>query len=80
MALACARPGVPTHLFTGDSLFPAGVGRTSSDRDFRSLFADVSERVFDAYPDDTVVWPGHGLPTTLGAERPALPEWQQRGW
>ena len=80
VALACARPGVPAHLFTGDSLFPGGVGRTRSDRDFRSLFADVADRVFDAYPDDTVVWPGHGRPTTLGAERPALPQWRERGW
>ncbi len=70
----------PTQLFTGDSLFPGGVGRTRNDRDFRSLFGDVTERIFAVFPDDTVVWPGHGKPTTLGAERPHLEHWSARGW
>ncbi|MCX6482052.1 MAG: MBL fold metallo-hydrolase, partial [Mycobacterium sp.] len=30
--------------------------------------------------DDTVVYPGHGDDTALGAERPHLAEWEQRGW
>ena len=68
------------HLFTGDSLFPGGVGRTRNPRDFASLFGDVTDRIFGVYPDDTVVWPGHGAPTTLGAERPHLEEWRARGW
>ncbi|WP_454083680.1 MBL fold metallo-hydrolase [Georgenia sp. Marseille-Q6866] len=68
------------HLVTGDSLFPGGVGRTTSPADFTSLLDDVEERLFAVYPDDTVVWPGHGLPTTLGAERPQLAEWRRRGW
>ncbi|SDG71255.1 Glyoxylase, beta-lactamase superfamily II [Sinosporangium album] len=69
------------HLFTGDSLFPGGVGNTEGDpKRFTSLFADVSERIFDRLPDDTWVYPGHGKDTTLGAERPALPEWRARGW
>lgn len=80
VTVACGRPNAPVHLFTGDSLFPGGVGRTRHARDFRSLFADVVERIFDAYPDDTVVWPGHGKPTILAAERPHLPEWESRGW
>ncbi|MGW5728278.1 MBL fold metallo-hydrolase [Nocardia beijingensis] len=69
-----------THLFTGDSLFPGGVGRTTSPADFTSLFTDVSAKLFDRYPDDTVVYPGHGDDTTLGAERPSLPAWRDRGW
>lgn len=80
VALACSRPGSPTHLFTGDALFPGGVGRTRNERDFRSLLDDVVERVFSVFPDDTVVWPGHGRPTTLGAERPHLDHWRARGW
>lgn len=80
VAVACSGPGAPAQLFTGDSLFPGGVGRTTTAKAFRSLIGDVEERIFDAYPDDTVVWPGHGLPTTLGAERPQLPEWRARGW
>ena len=68
------------HLFTGDSLFPGGVGKTSSPANFTSLLDDVSERIFDRLPDATWVYPGHGADTTLGTERPALGEWRQRGW
>lgn len=68
------------HLFTGDSLFPGGVGRTTSPQDFTSLLDDVETRLFDRYPDDTLVWPGHGLPTTLGEERGQLGQWRARGW
>jgi len=74
-------PNGPAHIFSGDSLFPGGVGNTQKDpARFTSLLNDVSERLFDAYPDDTLVHPGHGLPTTLGAERPHLEEWRARGW
>lgn len=69
-----------THLFTGDSLFPGGVGRTTSPEDFTSLFTDVTAKLFDRYPDNTVVYPGHGDDTTLGTERPHLADWQARGW
>jgi len=65
----------------GHSLFPGGVGNTGGDPErFESLFTDVVERVFDVLPDDTVVHPGHGAPTTLGAERPSLGSWRDRGW
>jgi glyoxylase-like metal-dependent hydrolase (beta-lactamase superfamily II) len=74
-----AQPG-RVHLFTGDSLFPGGVGKTPDASAFASLIDDVEERLFACYPDDTVVWPGHGKPTTLGAERPQLPVWRTRGW
>ena len=40
----------------------------------------MTSRVFDVYGDATVVYPGHGDDTTLGAERPSLEEWSQRGW
>ena len=74
-------PDGPAHIFSGDSLFPGGVGNTQNDPSrFTSLLNDVSERLFDAYPDETLVHPGHGLPTTLGAERPHLDEWRARGW
>ncbi len=68
------------HLFTGDSLFPGGPGRTTSPEDFASLMGDLESRVFDQLPDETWVYPGHGDDTTLGAERPSLPEWRGRGW
>ncbi|MDR2379290.1 MAG: MBL fold metallo-hydrolase [Bifidobacteriaceae bacterium] len=81
IALAYQEDGQPAHLFTGDSLFPGGVGNTDRDPGrFNRLMADVTERVFDLYPDDAIVHPGHGAPTTLGAERPHLDEWRERGW
>ena len=71
--------GVP-HLFTGDSLFPGGVGKTRSPGDFTSLIDDVEQRIFSELPDDTWFYPGHGDDSTLGAERPHLAEWRARGW
>jgi glyoxylase-like metal-dependent hydrolase (beta-lactamase superfamily II) len=68
------------HLFTGDSLFPGGVGRTNSPADFTSLLTDVTERLFGPLSDATWVYPGHGNDTTLGTERPHLDEWRARGW
>lgn len=80
VALVYDDPDGPTHLFTGDSLFPGGVGRTTSPADFDSLFGGVVSRIFDVLPDETWVYPGHGKDTTLGVERPALPQWRERGW
>lgn len=75
-----ADAGERVLLFTGDSLFPGGVGKTNSPQDFEQLFADVSERIFDRFDDNTLVLPGHGDSTTLGKERPHLAEWRERGW
>lgn len=82
VALALSGPatGGVVHLFTGDCLFPGGVGKTWRDGDFERLLDDVTRKLFDALPDDTVVYPGHGDDTTLGAERPHLAEWRERGW
>jgi len=81
IALLYRDPEGVGHLFTGDSLFPGGVGNTQKDpARFASLFADVTERLFAELPDDTWIYPGHGKDTTLGAQRPHLPEWQSRGW
>ncbi|MEV6377632.1 MBL fold metallo-hydrolase [Micromonospora musae] len=72
--------GVP-HLFTGDSLFPGGVGNTDKDPErFSALIDDVERKLFDRLPDETWFYPGHGKDSTLGAERPALPQWRARGW
>lgn len=70
-----------TLIFSGDSLFPGGVGNTGNDpARFGALLDDVQERLFNVYGDATHVLPGHGDSTTLGAERPALPAWRSRGW
>ena len=75
-----ASGGVP-HLFTGDSLFPGGVGNTFGDADaFGTLYDDLVAKVFDRLPDETWFYPGHGNDSTLGTERPHLEEWRARGW
>ena len=81
VALVYNDPQGHTHIWTGDSLFPGGVGNVQQDpRRFASLLGDVETRIFDVYDDDTWIYPGHGSDTTLGAERPHLHEWRQRGW
>ncbi len=79
ITLAYAGDGA-THLFTGDSLFPGGPGKTNDPEDFNSLMDDLESKVFARFDDSTVVHPGHGDDTTLGAERPHLGEWRNRGW
>ena len=70
-----------TVVFTGDSLFPGGVGNTKNPgQSFASLIDDVERRIFDVYDDGAWVYPGHGGDTTLGAERPNLDNWRARGW
>ncbi|MDJ0315631.1 MBL fold metallo-hydrolase [Arthrobacter antibioticus] len=70
-----------TLIFSGDSLFPGGVGNTGEDKArFTQLLDDVQDRLFNKYPDDAIVLPGHGNATTLGNERAALPQWRERGW
>ncbi len=80
IALAFRSGSGPAHLFTGDSLFPGGPGKTRSEADFASLMDDLQTKIFDMFDDDTVVHPGHGDDTTLGRERPHLAEWRSRGW
>jgi glyoxylase-like metal-dependent hydrolase (beta-lactamase superfamily II) len=80
IALLYRDPAGHPHLFTGDSLFPGGAGRTTRSQDFDSLMNDLESRVFGELPDDTWFYPGHGDDSTLGTERPNIPEWRQRGW
>ncbi|MEG9225851.1 MBL fold metallo-hydrolase [Aeromicrobium sp. Sec7.5] len=80
IALAYDDPDGVVHLFTGDSLFPGGVGKTWSEDDFATLVDEVEAKLFGRFPDDTHFYPGHGNDSTLGAERPSLPEWRSRGW
>ncbi|HET7517893.1 MAG TPA: MBL fold metallo-hydrolase, partial [Actinomycetes bacterium] len=80
IALLYRDPHGYPHLFTGDSLFPGGIGKTWSTEDFHSLLQDVEDRIFAELPDHTWFYPGHGDDSTLGEERPKLPEWRARGW
>ena len=69
-----------SHLFSGDTLFPGGHGKTSTPEDHDRIMDGLEEQVFGRLPDETWVYPGHGDDTTLGAERPHLQEWRDRGW
>ncbi|MET8293029.1 MBL fold metallo-hydrolase [Streptomyces sp. NPDC005180] len=81
IALIYDDPHGHPHVFTGDCLFPGGVGNTGGDpRKFASLIDDVENKLFAQLPDETWVYPGHGNDTMLGTERPHLEEWRERGW
>ncbi len=64
---------------TRPMVFPGGPGRTTSPTDFTSLMDDLEARIFPL-PDATWFYPGHGKDSTLGTERPHIPEWRERGW
>ena len=67
-------------LFTGDTLFPGGPGNTQLEGgDFATIITSIDNRLFK-FPAETIVLPGHGLDTTIGAERPQLASWVARGW
>jgi glyoxylase-like metal-dependent hydrolase (beta-lactamase superfamily II) len=80
IALVIDPDGAAPQIFTGDCLFPGGPGRTTQPVDFNSLMTGLESKVFGRLPDATWVYPGHGADTTLGAERPHLEEWRERGW
>lgn len=82
VALAWTDPQGGAHLFTGDSLFPGGVGATThyDYQSFPALIDDVEQRILDRFDDDTHFYPGHGDDGRLGDERPHLAEWRNRGW
>jgi glyoxylase-like metal-dependent hydrolase (beta-lactamase superfamily II) len=67
-------------LFSGDTLFPGGPGATTfPGGDFETIIRSIDTRLF-TLPAETLVLPGHGDDTTIGAERPHLQEWIDRGW
>jgi glyoxylase-like metal-dependent hydrolase (beta-lactamase superfamily II) len=81
IVLLYREPDGSNHLWTGDSLFPGGVGNTRGNRkNFTSLINDVETKLFGRLDDRTWFYPGHGKDSTLGAERPHLAEWRERGW
>lgn len=77
----CFRLDHAPVLFSGDTLFPGGPGATHFDGgDFPTIMRSLEDRLFRPLAADTVVMPGHGEHTTIGAESPHLQEWVDRGW
>jgi glyoxylase-like metal-dependent hydrolase (beta-lactamase superfamily II) len=70
VCLAVSREGEQkAMLFVGDTLFAGSIGRTDlPGGNLETLLRSIREVLF-SYPDDTVVWSGHGKPTTIGHER-----------
>lgn len=66
-------------LFSGDTLFRGGPGATGrSYSDFPTIIASIRERIL-TLPESTEVLTGHGEATSVGAEKPYLQEWVDRG-
>ena len=79
-SMCFAVEGTPL-LFSGDTLFPGGPGNTApEDADFGTIITSIEGRLFAAFAPNTLVLPGHGVSTTIGAESPHLDEWVERGW
>lgn len=77
---ACFQVEGSPVLLAGDTLFPGGPGKTTSRSAFDTIIDSIEQRLFSTLGPDTVVMPGHGGDTTIGAERPHLREWVERGW
>jgi hydroxyacylglutathione hydrolase len=57
------------HLFSGDTIFPGGPGNTSiPGSNHQHILKSIREKIF-VLPDNTVIYPGHGLNTTVGTEK-----------
>ena len=68
------------NVFAGDTLFKGGPGATGrSFSSFPTIIQSISTRLL-TLPSETVVHPGHGETTTIGAEAPHLDEWIERGY
>lgn len=67
-------------VFSGDTLFPGGPGATRWEySSFGQIMDSVEQHLF-TLPEPTLVYPGHGAETTIGAEKPHAAEWRSRGW
>lgn len=67
-------------LFSGDTLFPGGPGTCEYGGHFPTIIETLDTKMFSPFSPDTIVMPGHGNDTTIGAQSPYLQEWADRGW
>ncbi len=69
--------GEPAHVFTGDTLFPGGPGRSSSNDALKQILTSLETHIF-TLPDSTVVLPGHGEFTTIANSKREYEEFKSR--
>jgi len=67
---------VEEHVFVGDFLFRLGSGRTDGDGASAAALFETVREVFDDLPDETILWCGHGPPSTVGEEKAGNPFWR----
>jgi glyoxylase-like metal-dependent hydrolase (beta-lactamase superfamily II) len=73
LALSKQGDAAPPHLFVGDTLFAGSIGRTDlPGGDYQTLLKAITEVLF-AFPDDSIVYSGHGPQTTIGREKQTNP-------
>ena len=73
LAVSKAGDAAPPALFVGDTLFAGSIGRTDlPGGDYMTLMRSITEVLF-AFPDDAIVYSGHGPETTIGRERSTNP-------
>jgi len=63
----------PGHLFSGDLIFRDGVGRDDLPGGDPDVLAQSVQRILSLFPDETVIYPGHGGQTTVAREKAANP-------
>jgi glyoxylase-like metal-dependent hydrolase (beta-lactamase superfamily II) len=73
VCLAIGPRDATPQLFVGDTLFAGSIGRTDLPGGNHDTLLDSIRRVLFAFPDGTIVHPGHGPSTTIGRERRTNP-------
>jgi glyoxylase-like metal-dependent hydrolase (beta-lactamase superfamily II) len=72
-SLSLHLPGEKQRILSGDTLFRGSIGRTDLwGGSFDEILRSIRHRLL-IFPDRTPVFPGHGLPTTIGEERESNP-------
>jgi len=68
-----------SFVFTGDTLFPGGPGRSSSNEVLKQIVSSLQDQIY-TLPDDYVVLPGHGEFTDVGTSRKEFDQFMSAPW
>lgn len=73
ICLLLPRSGEPDVVFTGDTLFAGGIGRTDFPGGSMAILMNSIKARLLTLPDRTIICPGHGPASTIGRERTTNP-------